>query len=46
MSEVLELPKNWELRECKDYPGRAYYYNEELNFSTWERPPKPESGLI
>ena len=34
----MELPPNWELRECKDYPGRVYYHNIETNESTWIRP--------
>ena len=34
------LPPGWCLKECKDYPGRAFYYNEQLNFSTWHRPPQ------
>ena len=34
----MDLPPNWELRECKDYPGRVYYYNPTTNESTWIRP--------
>lgn len=34
----MELPSCWELRECKDYPGRVYYYNSTTNESTWVRP--------
>ena len=47
MSAVMEpLPEGWILKECKDYPGRAYYYNEEAQFSTWERPPKNDNSLF
>ena len=35
---MLELPPEWELRECKDYPGRVYYYNVNTHQSTWIRP--------
>ncbi|EAY09414.1 PPIC-type PPIASE domain containing protein [Trichomonas vaginalis G3] len=34
----MDLPPNWELRECKDYPGQVYYYNSVTNESTWIRP--------
>jgi hypothetical protein len=34
----MELPAGWEARECKDYPGRCYYYNSLTNQSTWVRP--------
>ena len=43
--ELAPLRKGWILRECKDYPGKAYYYNEELNFSTWIRPPEDEKFI-
>ena len=43
MAEGLDpLPRGWILKECKDYPGKAYYYNEQLNFSTWHRPPNDQ----
>ena len=44
-AELDPLRKGWILKECKDYPGKAYYYNEELNFSTWIRPPKDEKFI-
>jgi NIMA-interacting peptidyl-prolyl cis-trans isomerase 1 len=34
----MELPVGWEVRECKDYPGRCYYYNSLTDQSTWIRP--------
>jgi hypothetical protein len=34
----MELPLGWEVRECKDYPGRCYYYNSFTDQSTWIRP--------
>lgn len=34
----MSLPAPWQLRECKEYPGRVYYYNPETNVSTWVRP--------
>ena len=41
----MDLPPNWELRECKNYPGRVYYYNPTTNESTWIRPvPFPGSS--
>lgn len=32
------LPSGWELRECKDYPGRVYYFNVITHESKWIRP--------
>ena len=32
------LPPDWEIRECKDYPGRCYFYNSLTSASTWLRP--------
>lgn len=32
------LPQSWEIRECKDYPGRCYFYNTITRESTWIRP--------
>jgi hypothetical protein len=32
------LLEHWELHECKDYPGRAYYYNNLTRQSTWIHP--------
>jgi hypothetical protein len=34
----MELSLGWEVRECKDYPGRCYYYNSLTDQSTWIRP--------
>ena len=35
---ISQLPPEWELRECKEYPGRVYYYNVNTHQSTWIRP--------
>lgn len=34
----MNLPPEWEIRECKDYPGRVFYYNKVTSESTWIRP--------
>lgn len=34
----------WELKELKEYPGRAYYYKKLTHTSTWIRP-HPYPGL-
>ncbi|KAH0784961.1 Peptidyl-prolyl cis-trans isomerase pin1 [Histomonas meleagridis] len=34
----IEPPEHWKIRECKDYPGRCYYYSELYNKSTWNKP--------
>ena len=33
-----DLPVNWVIKECREYPGRVYYYNKVTNISTWIRP--------
>jgi NIMA-interacting peptidyl-prolyl cis-trans isomerase 1 len=35
---MTSLPDHWELHECKDYPGRIYYYNSFTKESTWVHP--------
>jgi len=37
---------NWEIRECKDYPGRCYYYNQLTGESTWFSPSTSENKKI
>ena len=39
----MSLSNEWELRECKTYPGRIYYYNKNTNESTWIRPIPPSN---
>lgn len=34
----MSLPPNWEIRECKDYPGRVYFFDTVKHVSTWIRP--------
>lgn len=48
MTEQPPLPKYWEIRECKDYPGRCYFYNSLSGDSTWVRPvyPTPKNTMI
>lgn len=46
MTEQPPLPKYWEIRECKDYPGRCYFYNPITNESTWVRPGDPNPKMI
>lgn len=38
MDRIRTLPPGWILKECKDHPGLAYYYNESKNTSTWIHP--------
>ena len=33
-----KLPEFWQIRECKDYPGRCYYFNTVTLKSQWTRP--------
>lgn len=33
-----DLPLGWVIKECREYPGRVYYYNKVTNISTWIRP--------
>ena len=38
------IPAPWQLRECKEHPGRVFYYNPLTNESTWIRPvPMPNT---
>lgn len=46
MTEQPPLPQFWEIRECKDYPGRCYFYNSITNESTWVRPNSPNPKMI
>lgn len=46
MTEQPPLPQYWEIRECKDYPGRCYFYNPITNESTWIRPSDPNPEMI
>jgi hypothetical protein len=39
------LPPFWQLRECKDFPGRAYYFNTMTKQSSWVHPTEPPNAI-